>query len=136
MPISRGVTANGDNAIPSIHIPGSYEYWLQLRCWLDGRDHYWALRQEASNPLLDEAHKIVEAERIAALVEERRGEPVYVNRQVSHFLRGLTLPPDADAQRSRFPNGVALPAHWRGAESFTVTPDDVVTVRHTRVAMD
>jgi hypothetical protein len=108
--IAGGVIADGHNRI---HSPGVYEHVLRRVCEQATHESGAVLSCPNSEQLavLQRAH----AKRTAAMMEQRRGEPLAV-------------------QSWQLPDGLpgALFARWprRGrARGFWVTPDDFVTVR-------
>lgn len=110
MPISRGATADGPNALSSAHVPGSYRAVLQAVCEEQAHDPYWALRDNWQDEVANMLHGSEEATKVAALVEQRRGQPVYF-------------------QRWQKPKDLQLRGLPHREQLFVVTPDDVVMVR-------
>jgi hypothetical protein len=110
MPVERGaVTTDGHI---QIHWPGAYAHALERKCDRDAMiaaaDYLTLADSEITAWHRDNAL------RKAALVAERNGEPVTV-------------------QSEMLPDGMPSPfEHWpRGGNrgSFTITPDDVITLR-------
>jgi hypothetical protein len=102
-----GVILNGDKVI---HVPGAYAEVLQTVCAEAVEDSYASLAAEESEAASVRREEVA---RIAQLMRERSGEPV-----------GCTS--------YQLPDGLPTPfEHWPpGAQrTFTVTPDDVVTLR-------
>jgi len=110
MPVrSGGVAVNGQNAIPSIHAPGSYEHVLEAVCFEACYD---------PSPWLDDCDEVrlaeLKAEQAAKeLAEQRRGAPVHA--------QSYQLPSGLPAPFETFPTG--------GQRCFTVEPSDVITLR-------
>ncbi len=114
-PKSIGADAKVDDgdAIPSAHCPGVYEAVLRKCATEDGRDPYFFLTSASDDPERAAAFKREQAERIEELVEERRGQPLFV--QSHHLPDGLPAPFET------------FPAE--GQRTVTVMPDDTVVLR-------
>lgn len=117
MPIRPGGTADGPNGLPAIRHPGAYSAVLHTVCEQEADDPDWALRDgwpddEVANAL----HAIEQAEKVAALVAERDGQPVYCQS----WQLPSDLPRDDPMFRHRLGEAVRC---------YTVDPDDTITYR-------
>ncbi|OBJ86510.1 hypothetical protein A5640_11130 [Mycobacterium asiaticum] len=102
-------------------MPGAYEYVLQRRCELEAE---MAMQADLSIPsvLEDDYDEAVwereKAARVAALMDERRGQPLRV--------QSWQLPPGLPPPFEHWPRG-------GGRRSFIVTPDDQIELRTMRL---
>lgn len=113
MPISRGVTDDGPNALPRSHFPGVYEHVLRAVCTEAASDPMFYLTEEADDPLARLEFEAAEAEAIESLIEQRRGDTLYCQQ--------FHLPPGAGAPFSQIP--------CRCVKSFDVDVTDLITYR-------
>lgn len=119
MPVRSGGAAPTTNGHCSIHVPGAYEAVLRECAAEKALDEALARGRapgllDTDDPAAVEAARCQLAERVAELIEQRRGQPLHV--------QSYMLPPGLVSPFEQWP-------HQGCQRSVTVDPSDVITLR-------